>query len=46
MWLRYRFWRNYEAQTVLCIEEFTKPWIKHSDLLSILDGQFYRVYLL
>jgi hypothetical protein len=28
------------------LEEFTKPWIKHSDLLCILDGQAYTVKVL
>lgn len=33
-----KFWRGYMGEKVLVIEEFTKPWIEHSDLLSILDG--------
>lgn len=41
-----KFWRGFKQQTVLLIEEFTIPWMKHEEFNSVCDGQPYIVPVL
>jgi len=41
-----KFWRGYQGETVLVIEEFSTPWLKHEEFNHICDGQTFSVPVL